>query len=173
MNRNLLRSVLLGESRAYGFTIAFWGSGALLIKQFGLPTLVEILSYGGGAVAGFGILAVWAYSRPFQPAETEETKYIVISMIHYLAALAPIIATHYYTRLGAPEAFALAGVSVSILYNMLMLVEEWISEEAEKLEEAGQLSLLRQLLENCFKTVRVKLFKNTWLEDVSSGVYQA
>lgn len=136
MNSNLLRSVLLEESRAYGFTIAFWGSGALLINRFGIPHLGEVLSYAGGAVLGFGLLTIWVYRRPLSPAETEETRYLAISMVHYLAAIVPIVATSFLTQLDPGIAFFISGASVSVLYNILMVVEEWISEKIEAVERA-------------------------------------
>lgn len=43
---------------AYGFTIAFWGSGLLLINEFGLLHTVDLLEYAVGAGTGFGLLAV-------------------------------------------------------------------------------------------------------------------
>lgn len=37
MNRVFMRNLLIAESFAYGFTIAFWDSGHFLIDQYGLP----------------------------------------------------------------------------------------------------------------------------------------
>lgn len=135
MAKTFLRAALAWESRAYGFTIAFWGSGALLIKEFGLPTLLEALSYGGGAIIGFFLLTLYAYHGALKPVEYEEPQHLILSMVHYLAALFPIIATFYATGLDSPYAFIVAGMSVSIIYNLGMMAEESLSEEAEKLEK--------------------------------------
>lgn len=137
MAENFLRSILAGESRAYGFTIAFWGSGALLINHFGLPGLGEALSYGFGAVTGFGILALIAFRYAFGPVDYEEPRYLVFSMIHYTAALLPVLFTGIIARnLSSPVmAFFLSGLSVSITYNLAMLLERTIGEEARQLED--------------------------------------
>lgn len=135
MKEGFLRSTLAKESRAYGFTIAFWGSGALLIKAHDLPTLLEALSYGAGAIFGFGLLALWAYKRTLGAAEYEENNLLVFSMMHYIGALLPVCATYYIAQLPSPQAFLLAGAVVSVGYNFGMLAEEVLSEEAVKLEK--------------------------------------
>jgi hypothetical protein len=135
MDSSFLRSILAGESRAYGFTIAFWGSGILLIQAYGMPQLPEILGYGFGAVAGFGLISVLAFRQAFNTVEYERPQYLVLSMVHYLAALAPIVVTNYLTWLEPMHAFFFSGMAVSVVYNLVMLVEEYLAEEARILEE--------------------------------------
>ena len=131
-----LRSILAGESKAYGFTIAFWGSGTMLISVRDLPTIFEALSLGFGAVVGFGILALITFRGAFNPAETQESKYLVLSMVHYLAALTPILASYIFALyLPGTWAFFVSGVFISLLYNILMLVEVYLSEEIFQIEK--------------------------------------
>ncbi|MFO7793350.1 MAG: hypothetical protein R6V35_00040 [Candidatus Nanohaloarchaea archaeon] len=126
--KNYMRSMISGESRAYGFTIAFWGSGALLINEFGAPNLPLALSYGFGAVLGFGMLALALFGRKTEASENQAP--LVLSTIHYLSALAPMIFTHYILQTGLEPymKFALGGMGVSVLYNLLSIVEEDIAE---------------------------------------------
>lgn len=134
MRTNFLRSTLAEESRAYGFTIAFWGSGAAIIGVHELPNMIEALSYGFGAVLGFGILSLLAYRRAFGKPDYEDSDLIVLSMIHYIAALVPIAVAFYLSQLSSPWSHLMTGISTSLLYNLGMLVEESIAEEAEILE---------------------------------------
>lgn len=134
MNRDFLRSTLEKESRAYGFTIAFWGSGMMLIAEQGLPSLFETLSYGGGAVLGFASLTLIAYQRALGKPDYENNKIMILGMIHYVAALLPVVLAAYFAKLTSPWSFLLAGASASIAYNLGMLVEEALSERAERLE---------------------------------------
>ncbi len=134
MRNNFLRSTLAKESRAYGFTIAFWGSGAALIKAFGLPTLIEALSYGFGAVLGFGILSIIAYRKALGTPDYEEKDIMVLSMVHYIAALIPVAAAFQLNFLGPVKAHLATGMAASLLYNLGMVFEEFISEEAMALE---------------------------------------
>lgn len=134
MDRNFLRSTLVEESRAYGFTIAFWGSGAMLIAENGLPSLMEALSYGGGAVVGFGLLTLIAYRRALGTPEYEESPVMILGMVHYIGALLPIALAAYFARLVSPWSFILAGFSASVAYNLGMLAEEALSEKAREIE---------------------------------------
>lgn len=130
--KNYMRSMISGESRAYGFTIAFWGSGALLINEFGAPNLPLALSYGFGAVLGFGLLALALFGRKTEASENQAP--LVLSTIHYLSALAPMVFTHLViqTDLQPSIKFALGGMGVSVLYNLLSIIEEDIAELVNK-----------------------------------------
>lgn len=126
--KNHIRYMISGESRAYGFTIAFWGSGALLINEFGAPNLPLALSYGFGAVVGFGLLALAFFGGKKQASETQAP--LVLSTIYYLSSLAPMVFTHLLiqTDLHPSIKFALGGMGVSVLYNILSIIEEDIAE---------------------------------------------
>ncbi|MBC5792935.1 MAG: hypothetical protein H8Z69_02730 [Nanohaloarchaea archaeon] len=134
MRKSFLRATLAKESRAYGFTIAFWGSGAALIKAHGLPTLLEAVSYGFGAVLGFGILSIIAYRKALGTPNYQENDIVILSMIHYVAALVPIIAAFQLNALEPVKAHLAIGIAASLLYNLGMLVEELVSEEAMRIE---------------------------------------
>jgi hypothetical protein len=132
MREQYLQSMLAGESRAYGFTVAFWGSGALLINQFGAPNILQALSYGFGAVLGFGLLA-FATMKGADSEKSEDT-FMVLSTVHYLSALMPMIFTHLAIQLnfGSIPTFLIGGASVSMLYNLLAVLEEDIAELIER-----------------------------------------
>ncbi|MFB6208907.1 MAG: hypothetical protein ABEJ56_02080 [Candidatus Nanohaloarchaea archaeon] len=134
MVKSFLRQALLEESRAYGFTIAFWGSGALLVKYSGLPDIQQAIFYGLGAVAGFGILTLYSYRNAFSKADFRNDRVMILGMIHYLGALVPIMSAYYTSRLASPLNFFLTGLLVSILYNMGMVVEQVLNEKGRKLE---------------------------------------
>lgn len=131
MAEQYLQSMLAGESRAYGFTIAFWGSGALLINQFGAPNLFQALSYGFGAVLGFGLLAFTALKD--QRTDSSDEAILVLSTVHYLSALMPMIVTHgaIHLDLTSEATFLIGGMSVSLLYNLFSVLEEDIAELIE------------------------------------------
>ena len=134
-----LRSLLVGESKAYGFTIAFWGSGAMLINQHGIPNLTEALSFGFGAVLGFGILTIIAFQGAFNHPKSTESEYLVLSTIHYIAALLPIIATSLIaSNISGLPSFLLAGASVSLIFNSSMLIENYLSKELYTIEKKTQ-----------------------------------
>ena len=128
--KDVLRNLLIGESRAYGFTIAFWGSGSMLIREFGLPTFGEAIVYGTGAITGFGILAIIAFESSLTRFEDEKGSTVVLSMFHFMAALLPIIAAHLLVSAFSNPitAFFTTGLSVSIVYNSLSVIEDDMAE---------------------------------------------
>lgn len=133
MRASFLRETLVEESRAYGFTISFWGSGALLTKALGLPTLLQALGLGFGAVTGFAALLM-VFRNPLREADPENSRFPVLSMVHYIAALIPVAVTFLITqKIDGATAFFLAGLNVSIFYNLGMMVEEMLAVKAESL----------------------------------------
>ncbi|MFB6216982.1 MAG: hypothetical protein ABEJ03_04650 [Candidatus Nanohaloarchaea archaeon] len=136
MTSSFLRNVLATESRAYGFTIAFWGSGAILINEFGVPGIEGVLAYATGSIIGFALITLAAFRQPLENVEYEETEYMVFSMIHFLSSLAPILFAYWATGLEQNLAFLLSGASVSMNYNLLMVVEESVAEKIAEFESS-------------------------------------
>jgi hypothetical protein len=134
MRADFLRSTLIEESRAYGFTLAFWGSGALLIQHYGPPNLEQVIMYVGGALLGFGLLTMWAFREAFTTATAEDPEYLVLSMVHFVSAIVPILVTFMVLGIG-DFAFLISGFSVATIYNILMVAEERMSRKALQLEK--------------------------------------
>lgn len=133
-----MRSLLVEESFAYGFTIAFWGSGLLLIDEYGLLHTRGILEYAVGAITGFGLLAVVTFGGAVDTVEVDQPpSYYVLAGIHYLSGLVPIGVTHFLVgaTLGKGITLFLSGAAVSVLYNGFAAFEEVISEAVWKIEE--------------------------------------
>lgn len=137
MNRQFVRQLLVDEAFAYGFTIAFWGSGVLLIDAFGIPGVQGVFAYASGAVSGFGALAVATFGGPTQTVEHDTSlEYQVLAAIHYLSALVPIAVTHLLVTagLGRLVTLFLAGAAVSVGYNLSVTLEKVLSEALRRVE---------------------------------------
>ncbi|MBV0902105.1 hypothetical protein [Haloarcula salina] len=143
MNRTFMRTLLVEESFAYGFTIAFWGSGLLLIEEFGLLQTASILAYATGTITGFGLLALAAFGSPVETVDADASpSYHVLAAVHYLAALVPIGVTHYVVAapLGKHVTLFLSGALVAVCYNVFAALEEGVSvllRRAEKRSADG------------------------------------
>ncbi len=134
MGNEYLRSMLTGESRSYGFTIAFWGSGAVLINYFGVPELFPALLFGIGSITGFALLAILALRMEEPKEATSNKNLLIISGIHYLSALLPILVAYSIISLGIEihASFFLSGMSVSLLYTLLSIQEQNMAEFLNK-----------------------------------------
>lgn len=140
MNRQFLRRLLVEEAFAYGFTIAFWGSGVLLIDTFGLPSTPGVAAYAAGAVTGFGLLAVATFGSPIRAVDPGTApEYPVLAAIHYLSAFVPIGATHLLLAAGLPKlpTLFLTGAAVSVGYNLSVTLEEVLSEALRRRRESA------------------------------------
>lgn len=138
MRRDMMRRALAQESRAYGFTLAFWGAGALLIGEFGVPNFTEVMLYVTGALIGFGAVSILAYRDAFGTVSTggENEEYLVLSMVHFFASIAPVAITGFFLlNLEPVYAFAISGFIVTSVYNLSMPLEDKIYRKAKKLEE--------------------------------------
>lgn len=127
-----LAEKLTAESVAYGFSLTTWGVGALLIRQFGIPSLLHVLAYVGGAVAGFAALAAIAFSRLFGETEATARPLIVASAIHVIATVGTLLFADLVIRLADPllpsiAVFALAGICMSAGYNILLTLESVVA----------------------------------------------
>ncbi|HET7048450.1 MAG TPA: hypothetical protein VFI54_09315 [Solirubrobacteraceae bacterium] len=48
-----LTTVVAASALPYGYTLAIWGSGAVLLRSLGAPTVVEAFIFAAGASASF------------------------------------------------------------------------------------------------------------------------
>lgn len=131
-----LKTNLTDESKAYGYTLVIWGSGTLLIKQFGLPGFPLVMAFVAGALTGFAILAFVAYQGMFRGiVNKHDDRLIVASMIHYIAALGTVGLSMLLHVTNPLTAFFLVGVNASVMYNVLLLVETAFGEHLRGAEE--------------------------------------
>lgn len=51
--RTALTTVIAASAVPYGYTLAIWGTGAMLVRSRGAPTTGEAFIFAAGAIAGF------------------------------------------------------------------------------------------------------------------------
>lgn len=59
--RRNLRAVIGSSAAPYGYTLATWTSGAMVIGARGIPTALAALSFMFGAVLGFAVVGALAF----------------------------------------------------------------------------------------------------------------
>lgn len=132
-----LRSNITHESIPYGYTLAVWGSAALLLSSYELnPDLVFLFVFGG--VTGYGILAAIAFKGIIKEVEkNKQSKLVVASMIHILASLGTVGINYLLivnSGLQATIMFFIVGVNATFSYNIMLLAEAHVSEDLLNLE---------------------------------------
>lgn len=135
--REQLAINLTDTSKAYGYTLAVWGSGAVLIGRYGFPEPLYVMAYTFGAVAGFGILALMVYGTVFKEVtDLKEDTLLVATMLHFIAALGTIaLSAGIAEVIASPlHGFLLVGINATGSYNVGLLVEAVLYRELEDLE---------------------------------------
>lgn len=92
-----------------------------------------IFEFAVGVVTGFGTLAIAMFGGPDTSIDIDESlSSFVLAGIHYLSGLVPIGATHVLLVVGLSKGVTLflAGILVSVLYNVFAAFDEVISEVA-------------------------------------------
>ncbi|QKQ98353.1 hypothetical protein GKQ38_02385 [Candidatus Nanohaloarchaea archaeon] len=131
-----IRDNITDESAAYGYTLSIWGSGALLLNKYSMDP-GAILAFVFGGVIGFALLAAISFRGLFEEVESPDVDHIAASMIHIFASLGSVLIT--YLVITSVENFSkplvfLIGAHVTFTYNLLLVLEELVSEDIYRLE---------------------------------------
>ena len=59
--RAALATIVAASAVPYGYTVTLWSSGAVLMASHGTPHVAEVFTFLGGALAGFGLMALVAH----------------------------------------------------------------------------------------------------------------
>lgn len=132
-----LRDNITDESVAYGYTLAVWGSGALLISSNTIsPT--TIMSFVIGGITGFALLALIAFGKFVKQVSPEtDSDFVVASMIHILASFGTVATNYFLITFSGLEGnllFLLTGLNTTFLYNIMLMAEYYLSRDIIKLE---------------------------------------
>jgi hypothetical protein len=129
--RSELANNLANESEAYGYTLSVWGAGALLIDAYGVPSILGITAYLGGALAGFATLVAVAFGGVLDTTRVETSNSpLVVSTVHVVStggSLAVASGVIRFSLVPPLLTFLLVGFSVTVTYNLLLLAEELLA----------------------------------------------
>ena len=124
---------LVAESKAYGYTLTIWGGGAILIVHYGMPSIVRIALYVGGALVAMALLAFVAFGGLFtEQRQPEIERRLAASMVH-VAATGGSLVVSYLVSIGGrgllPPAlvFALVGFLATGFYNVVLVFEDTVA----------------------------------------------
>jgi len=127
--RSSLATVVPASAAPYGYTLAIWSCGAVLLRSHGAPSLADTAMFVAGAIAGFNLLGLVAigtigHARPIERRQDRVlagvldwvalgavvTAVSAISDIHGFTPwlLAPFVATILYLLVASLQLAALA-----------------------------------------------------------------
>ncbi|WP_202932591.1 hypothetical protein [Halorussus salinus] len=142
--RRRLAHNLTAESEAYGYTLTIWGSGAMLIYKVQTPDLFHILLLAFGAILGFAVLGAIAFREIVREPADDDTPLVVTSMVHVVSTLGNLVVAYLLVRFVVAHstpgwlAFPLVGFQATFLYNVLLLLEDFLSEQFVEATRFGE-----------------------------------
>lgn len=124
--RKALRSALSAEAKAYGFTLMFWGTGAITTAVRGSPGVAGAVAFVVGALAGMALVILASFGGPESTwGSGRPLRQHVMGAIH-LASVAAAVAGGAGVAAAVPGhafAFLAAAATAVILYQLVLGLE--------------------------------------------------
>jgi len=113
-------TLLAASSAPYGYTLAMWSSGALLLRSHGVPHVPEVFVFAAGAIGGFNLLGLLARQtieimRPvIQPGDR-----LLAGLLDWIAVGAAVGAVSLLAEIHGWLPWLLAPFVATVLYLLL------------------------------------------------------
>jgi hypothetical protein len=137
--RTALRAAISAESKAYGFTLVIWGTGALAIGLRGTPRAGDAIAYVGGALTSMALVVLLSFGGPTATWTSTELRRLAWGAIHVASvgaalgsgwAVADIVTTKWIAFFGA-------GAAAALVYQLALAFEVAVTSEQEADDSRG------------------------------------
>jgi hypothetical protein len=131
--RDALGTAVASETRAYGFTLLVWSTGALTIADHGLATTGKVFAFLCGALLAMAIVVLAAFGGPMRRWSTSREPHYAFGAIH-IASVAVGTACGWAASLalGGWTAFAGAAFTAVLVYQLLLGLEVAVSSAKDR-----------------------------------------
>ncbi|HUA45779.1 MAG TPA: hypothetical protein VMA77_11155 [Solirubrobacteraceae bacterium] len=122
--RSSLATVVPASATPYGYTLAIWSCGALLLRSHGTPSVADTLMFVAGAIAGFnllGVIAIGAIGRA-RPIERRQDR-VLAGVLDWVALGAVVAAVFAISRMHGWAPWLLGPVTATILYLLIATLQ--------------------------------------------------
>lgn len=120
-----LRSAVGSSAAPYGFTLAVWTTGAVIIDARGLPTALSAMAFAAGAVLAFALVGFLAFGDITGDNGERQPKTALWGNFHFLSVGLAIGAAVIVTRLLHTDLVWLLGSFTSTACYLLALGAEF------------------------------------------------
>jgi hypothetical protein len=119
--RSHLRATTSASGIPYGYTITIWSSGTVSVDVLGLPHLLEVLLFMGGAVAGFVAVNGAAYGTLGVVTRQHAAERMPVwAFVHWISAGAAVVAVWAADHaIGGTAGWPVAGFLATSVYLVL------------------------------------------------------
>ncbi len=112
-----LATTLSSAAVPYGYAVAIWSSGALLMNRHSTPHVVDVILFAAGTAAGYTVLRIGSRNgEPRRPEGLGRHSMLRGGAVHLTSISAGIAAAGLLARLPAAAAWAVAPLAATVLY---------------------------------------------------------
>jgi hypothetical protein len=119
-----LGAIVSASAAPYGYTVSLWSSGALLIHFRGTPNVGDVFLFAAGALAGFGLLGLFAHgSLKSNEALGSGPERVLAGILHWVSVGLAVGAVALLAQIPSWVAWPLGSFTATVLYLLLATAE--------------------------------------------------
>jgi uncharacterized membrane protein YeaQ/YmgE (transglycosylase-associated protein family) len=132
--RMQLRTIVASSSAPYGFSLAFWASGAIVADAHGMPTALQAALHVFGAVIAFGVVGALAFGGlHFGMTEVRATPSAAWGYLHFASVGAVVVVAMLLApAFEAGVAWPVTGFATTATYLCVVACQILIVERARR-----------------------------------------
>jgi hypothetical protein len=112
-----LSTLLVASAAPYGYTLAIWGSGAMLVRSHGVPDVGDVFIFVAGAIAGFNLLGLSAEETITKTMPIERRgERLLAGVLDWIAVGAAVGAASLLAEIQSWVPWLLAPLVATVLY---------------------------------------------------------
>ena len=126
--QNALSRAVASKAEMYGFPLIIWSSGGLQVHRFGMPGIVGVMAFAGGALVSMAVVIAIACRGFMRPLPRRESSVRAFGGIHVVSVLGSVVAGWAVAMVvrGA-IAFFLASLVTVFVFEMLLTLELFVA----------------------------------------------
>lgn len=127
--RTALRAAVSGETKAYGFALVVWGTGALTNAERGSPGRVGTIAFVAGALCGMAVTVLGTFGGPRATWTPQQLRRHAAGAIHLLSVGGALALGWGVAAVISDKvlAYLAAGAAAVISYQLLLGIEVALS----------------------------------------------
>ena len=119
-----LGRAVASKAEMYGFPLIVWSSGGLQVHRFGMPGILGVLAFAGGALVSMALVVAITCRGLTCPLPQRESSVRAFGAIHVISVFGSVIAGWAVAMVAqGTVAFFLASLVTVFVFEMLLALE--------------------------------------------------